>query len=93
MGVLPPRKCNKVSTREAVKRGIQVPQGCPTMQRASGAHLIHGVLGEVELGQAGVVDKGHIRPPAEEDEGAGALGQRAQEHLDVRFLLEVGTGG
>lgn len=59
---------------------------------ASGAHLIHGILREVELGQAGGVDEGHICPPAEEDEGAGSMGQWAQEHLDVGFLLGVGMG-
>lgn len=86
-------KMQRVSKREAGKRGIQVLWGCPTMQCAKGAHLIHGILREVELGQAGGVDKGHICPPAEEDKGAGGLRQRAQEHLDVVFLLGVGMGG
>lgn len=88
-----PPKMHRVSTGEAGKRRIQVPWGCPAMQCASGAHLIHGVLREVELGQAGGVAEGHICPPAEEDEGAGSLGQRAQEHLNVGFLLVVGMGG
>lgn len=88
-----PPKMHRVSTGEAGKRGIQVLRGCPTMQHASGAHLVHGILREVELGQAGSVEEGHICPPAEEDEGAGSLGQRAQEHLNVGFLLGVGMGG
>lgn len=56
----------------------------------SGAHLIHSLLREAELGQAGGVAVGHVRPAAEEDEGAGGLGERAQEHLDTVFLLGVG---
>lgn len=63
------------------------------MQYVSGAHLIHSILREVELGQAGGVAEGHICPPAEEHKGTGSLGQWAQKHLDVRFLLGVGMGG
>lgn len=84
---------HRVSKGGVGKSGIQVPWCCPAMQRASGTHLIHGILREVELGQAGGVEEGHICPPAEEHEGAGGVGQRAQEHLDVAFLLGVGIGG
>jgi len=93
VGALPPPQTHRVSKEGAGKSGIQVPWGCPARQSASGAHLIHGVLGEVELGQAGGVEEGHICPPAEEDERAGSLGQRAQEHLDVGFLLGMGMAG
>lgn len=49
----------------------------------SDAYLVHGILGELELGQAGGVEERHVCPPAEEDEGAGGLRQWAQEHLNV----------
>lgn len=55
-----------------------------------GTHLIHSILREVEIGQAGGVAEGHICPPAEEHKGAGSLGQWAQKHLDVGFLLGWG---
>lgn len=58
-----------------------------------GAHLIHSILREVELGQAGGVDVGYVCPPAEEDKGTGTLGQWAQEHLDEGLLLRVGMSG
>lgn len=70
-----------------------MPWDCPAMHCVSGAHLIHSILGEVELGQAGGVAEGHICPPAEEHEGTGSLGQWTHKHLDVVFLLGVGIGG
>lgn len=63
------------------------------MQCVSGAHLIHSILREVELGQAGGVAEGHVCPPAEEHKGAGSPRQWAQKHLNLGFLLGAGIGG
>lgn len=49
--------------------------------------LIHAGAGKVELGEGGVEAIRHIRPAAEEDQGAGLTGQGPQEHFDVGLLL------
>lgn len=70
------------------------PQGGPKPRGKQGPHLIHSGASEVQPAEGAVVAIRHVRPAAEEDQGAGLIGQGSHEHVDEGFLLgtEGGTG-
>lgn len=69
------------------------PPGCQEGRarhcRWQGTHLIHSVFGVIQFQEGAMEVERHVRPAAEEDQGAGVVRQVPLEHFDMGFALGI----
>lgn len=70
-------------------RATRMPEGWAGGCRGRGTHLIYSGSGVFQVQEGGVEVVRHVCPAAEEDQGAGLIGQVPLVHFDLGFTLGV----